>query len=259
MDPSELWLRDWHDAHAGATSRAFFRANPSTYAWLATHAHPGDRVLDLACGDGALLELLLTRGVEQPVGLDMSDGELSAARGRLGSAASLVQGRAQELPFADASFDEVTCHLALMLMRPVEQAIAEVQRILRPGGSFSAVVSGGLPAEQTANAWTMLIQHLRVEAFEGPAIGDRRTLSEEGLRELLRGFSDVKFERFSVDLSGSPDDIVGLFHDTYDVARIAPDRVTQLEQALRLEWQTIQRPDGRVPCFLSVIGIHAVR
>lgn len=259
MDPSEVWLRHWHDAHAGATSRAFLRATPSTYVWLASHAHPGDRVLDLACGDGALLELLLARGIEQPVGVDMSDGELSAARARLGPAALLVQGRAQELPFADASFDRVTCHLALMLMRPVEQAIAEVHRILRPGGLFCAVVSGGLSSEPHANAWTMLIQRLRVESFDGPAIGERRALSEEGLQGLLHGFSSVQLERFHVDLSGSPDEISALFYETYDAARMAPERAKQFEHALRLEWQTIQRPDGQVPCFLSAIAVHAMR
>src|SRR5690349_12887987 len=130
MDPSEDWLRRWHDRRAGATSRAFSRAKPSTYEWLAGHAQPGDRVLDLACGDGALLALIRDRGVLGAVGIDMSEGELSAARERLGPEANLVRGRAQALPFEDASFDLVTCHLALMLMRPVEEALAEVRRIL---------------------------------------------------------------------------------------------------------------------------------
>jgi ubiquinone/menaquinone biosynthesis C-methylase UbiE len=60
--------------------------------------------------------MLLARGVAETTGVDMSPGELRAARARLGEAVPLVEARAQALPFADGSFDLVTCHLAFMLM-----------------------------------------------------------------------------------------------------------------------------------------------
>jgi ubiquinone/menaquinone biosynthesis C-methylase UbiE len=259
MDPSEVWLRDWHDRRSGATSRAFLRAKPSSYEWIAAHALPGDRVLDLACGDGALLELLRKRGIEHVAGIDLSEGELALARKRLGPDVPLVQGRAQELPFADGSYDRVTCHLALMLMRPVDEVLREVWRALRPGGSFVAIVGSGQSLDGGPNAWTMLAERLRLEAFSGPSIGDRRCYNEEGLRTLLSDFGEMQIERFVVDLSGTPDDIAALVHETYDMDRMTPDRVTQLEKVLRLDWQTIQRADGTLPCFFSVLGIRATR
>lgn len=257
MDPSEVWLKHWHDRRPGATSRAFLRAKPSSYEWIAAHASPLDRVLDLACGDGALIDLLHRRGIEQVAGIDLSEGELALARKRLGPKASLVQGRAQELPFADSSFDRVTCHLALMLMRPVDEVIREVRRVLRPGGSFVAIVGGGQPTDRGPDAWTMLVERLRKETFTGPTIGDRRCYSEDGLRILLSEFADVQIERLVVDLAAPPDEIVALVHETYDMDRIAPDRVVQLERVLRVDWQTIQREDGTLPCFFAMIGIRA--
>ncbi|MDI3281890.1 class I SAM-dependent methyltransferase [Polyangium sp. 15x6] len=256
MDPSETWLQRWHDVRPGATSRAFLRGKPSTYEWLAEHARPGDRVLDLACGDGALLSLLRARGIQGAVGIDMSEGELAAARARLGPEATLVKGRAQELPFEDSSFDLVTCHLALMLMRPVEEALAEVRRVLRPGGAFAAVV-GGRIAGPTDDAWTLLVRRLREEPFEGPSIGDLRTYSEEGLRELLQPFVNVRIEPILVDLSGTPDQVLAQFRETYDITRMVPARVSAFEEALRVDWQALLRPDGTLPCSMGTRWVSA--
>jgi len=256
MDPSEPWLKRWHDRKAGATSRSFLRAKPSSYEWLAARAAPGDRVLDLACGDGPLLKLLRDRGVDDVVGIDMSEGELSAARERLGPDVPLVQGRAQALPFEDGSFDRVTCHLALMLMRPIEPVIAEIRRVLRPGGELAAVMGGGGAAPE-ANAWSLLGQRLRQEPFHGPAIGDKRAYSEEGLREILGGFAEVHVERMLLDLSGTPDEIIALLHETYDVERMEPERVAALEVAVRGDFEAIVRPDGTVPCWFGAMGVWA--
>src|SRR5262245_7965977 len=96
MNESEIWLSDWHTRHPGATSRALSNGRPSSYEWLAALASPSDRVLDLACGDGYLMERLRARGVTDLVGVDMTEAELTSARARLGGAATLVQARAQE-------------------------------------------------------------------------------------------------------------------------------------------------------------------
>ncbi|HVK71170.1 MAG TPA: class I SAM-dependent methyltransferase [Polyangium sp.] len=257
MDPSEDWLRRWHDRCPGATSRAFLRAKPSTYEWLAGHARPGDRVLDLACGDGMLLARLRARGIQDAVGIDMSDGELSAARVRLGPEANLVKGRAQALPFEAGSFDLVTCHLALMLMRPVEEVLAEVRRVLRPGGILAAVVGGRGMEGPVENAWTLLVRRLREEPFDGPSLGDRRSFSEEGLRELLQSFVNVRIESMFVELSGTPDEVAASLWETYDAARITPARVAVIEDALRADWQALLRPDGMLPCSMGVRCVTA--
>jgi SAM-dependent methyltransferase len=151
--PAERFLADFHARHAGATSVALGnipvtcegRPFASSYDALAARV-PADAssLLDLACGDGYLLERIaaLLPGARL-TGIDMSAAELAAAGSRLQGRAALHEGRAQELPFADASFDAVTCHMAMMLMDDAPAVLAEVRRVLRPAHRPSASLPCG--------------------------------------------------------------------------------------------------------------------
>ena len=183
MDDSERWLMEWHDRSAGATRRSFARAIPSSYEKLASFAHTDERVLDLACGDATLLEMLLQRGVAAAVGIDLSVGELRAARERLAGKATVVRAQAQALPFADESFDLVTCHFAFMLLSAIDTVAAEVRRILRKHGRFAAVISCGAGSE--SDAWGRLIERLKLFPYVGPRIGDKRTRSEQDRKSVV--------------------------------------------------------------------------
>ena len=66
------------------------------------------------------------------VGLDLSEGMLAEARRSLG--VTLVQARAEALPFADASFDFVSMGYALRHVADLARLFAEYRRVLRPGG-----------------------------------------------------------------------------------------------------------------------------
>jgi ubiquinone/menaquinone biosynthesis C-methylase UbiE len=95
-------------------------------------------ILDVATGTGRLpLALLRNRFRGQIVGLDLSRGMLRQARARLqpyGDRVSLVWQDASRLPFGDGTFDAVTCLESLEFMpRPLE-VLAEMVRILAPGG-----------------------------------------------------------------------------------------------------------------------------
>ncbi|WP_245585084.1 class I SAM-dependent methyltransferase [Solimonas flava] len=100
--------------------------------WLAPS--PGERVLDLGCGDGALTEQLVERGATV-VGADASPELVAAARAR-GLDARVLDGQA--LPF-DAEFDAVFSNAALHWMkRDPDAVLAGVARALKPGGRFVA-------------------------------------------------------------------------------------------------------------------------
>jgi len=93
------------------------------------------RLLDLGCGSGALLELLDSRMAfsRPPVGIDLSSRMLSLANV---SRSSLVEGSGVQLPFADESFDLITCgHVAKHLDdRSMLLMLAEMRRVLAFGG-----------------------------------------------------------------------------------------------------------------------------
>ncbi|WP_017555656.1 class I SAM-dependent methyltransferase [Nocardiopsis baichengensis] len=93
------------------------------------------RTLEVAVGTGRSLGLYPED--TELTGVDLSPGMLDRARARaarLGVQADLREGDAQDLPFPDASFDTVVCALSLCSVQDVEQAVAEMRRVLRPGG-----------------------------------------------------------------------------------------------------------------------------
>lgn len=97
----------------------------------------GRRVLDVGCGDGALLRALLRRGAAQAVGLEPSAVQLERARGGPeAEGLSFVAGAGEALDFPDGSFDLVIFfnslhHLPLAAM---ERALLEASRVLDEGG-----------------------------------------------------------------------------------------------------------------------------
>jgi demethylmenaquinone methyltransferase/2-methoxy-6-polyprenyl-1,4-benzoquinol methylase len=92
----------------------------------------GSSVADLACGTGDLCRDL-TRGGHRPLGLDLSFGMLAAAR----TDAPLAQADALALPLADASVDGVTCGFALRNLVDLRPFLAELARVVRPGGRIA--------------------------------------------------------------------------------------------------------------------------
>ena len=103
---------------------------------------PGDRVLDLCTGTGAMLPALAGRVAERGlvVGLDFSGGMLSEAGKKTvgASGVALVRADAELLPFRERSFHAVTCSHAFYELKGegAEHALEEVARVLRPGGRF---------------------------------------------------------------------------------------------------------------------------
>jgi SAM-dependent methyltransferase len=96
----------------------------------------GCRVLDAGCGDGALARLAASRGAEV-TGIDSDPAMLAAARRRAakaGAAATFLEGRVEHLPFPNASFDIIAAVTVLCFVADAAGAVAEMARVLRPGG-----------------------------------------------------------------------------------------------------------------------------
>jgi malonyl-CoA O-methyltransferase len=93
----------------------------------------GRACLDLACGTGRYIRILRERGASSVAGLDYSYDMLAHGR-RLDSSLRVVQGQFLGLPFRDASFDLMTCALAVAYERNLSDVLTEASRVLRPGG-----------------------------------------------------------------------------------------------------------------------------
>jgi len=94
----------------------------------------GRRILDAGCGSGPVMAALRDRG-GVVTGFDKSTGMLEQARRRLGGDADLLMADlSSPLPFADGTFDDVIASLVLHYLEDWGLALAELRRVLKPGG-----------------------------------------------------------------------------------------------------------------------------
>lgn len=92
-------------------------------------------ILDVGCGPGYVSAVVAERGAT-PIGLDFSKEMIAIAK-RMLPRIDFREGDAQNLPFADASFDRVVANFSLLHLAEPERAMAEGARVLKPGGRFA--------------------------------------------------------------------------------------------------------------------------
>jgi demethylmenaquinone methyltransferase/2-methoxy-6-polyprenyl-1,4-benzoquinol methylase len=149
----------------------------------------GERVLDVATGTGMVAAELLARADCSVVGIDQSAQMLAGARARFadvkGSRVELVEGEAEHLPFADDSFDGLTFTYLLRYVDDPRATVAELARVVRPGGRVASLEFGVPPWAPARAAWRAYTavglpalgalasrEWARVGRFLGPSIRD---------------------------------------------------------------------------------------
>ncbi|UKD51523.1 methyltransferase domain-containing protein [Amycolatopsis sp. FU40] len=253
----ETFFRAFHASHPAVTSRAFgdgrSAGGRSSYELLRDEIASPGRVLDLACGDGFLLELLAAAG-HQAIGVDLSSVDLALARQR---SAAVAEGRAQQLPFADHAFDACVSHMAFMLMTDIDEVAAELARVLRPGGQLSLVLGGGPAGGEAYALFGKLLREILAEVPAEqriPRLGDPRTRDRAGLDEILSpaGFSPVQWRTEEIDFSGSLDQVWDFVSTVYNLFPLAESASSALKTAFLAEAPALAAPDGLIPLVFQV-------
>src|SRR5262249_45719532 len=105
----------------------------------------GDKVLDVACGTGVLACAAADRvgPAGKVTGLDANPDMLGGARRKRGII-DWQDGRAEALPFADATFDAVASQFGIMFFNDRPGALREMMRVLRPGGRLAVAACGAV-------------------------------------------------------------------------------------------------------------------
>lgn len=130
----ELW-----EINAGWWQQGFTEGADAEYTeqilpLAATHLAGARRVLDVGCGEGQVTRLAAAiRGVEVAVGADPTQAQVVVAAERGGT---YVRASAEGLPFPDGTFDAAIACLVFEHVRAMDEAIAEIGRVLAPGGRF---------------------------------------------------------------------------------------------------------------------------
>ena len=207
----------------------------------------GEPILDLACGDGYLLELLRTD--RDCLGADWNVGELTAASHRLGRGAPLVRADAASLPISTASIGAIGCHYALMLLQPLEQVLSELARVVRPDGLLACVLPSSASAEGSGpisvfrRAWQEVTATFPVEI---PPIQDDRAVDPEELAVILAvaGFSSISVQSISVTKQMTVDETVESVFLTYLPDLLSPTGHAQLRGRLEVGLSGIADDSG---------------
>jgi SAM-dependent methyltransferase len=152
---------------------------------------PGDRVLDMGCGGGRHAFALYKRGADV-VAFDMSEDDLREVRTMFtaidlegqapeGATANAVRGTAYHLPFEDDSFDRIVAAEVMEHLPEDSTAMAELFRVLKPGGIIAVTVPRWLPEKV---CWALSDDYHEVEGghvriYKGSELKDR--LEQTGL------------------------------------------------------------------------------
>ncbi len=159
--------------------------------WLA--AKPGLRWLDVGCGNGAFTEMIVERFAPASVsGVDPAEGQLAFARTRAAlRAADFRQGDAMALPHADGSFDVAVMPLVIFFVPNPAKGVAEMVRVVRPGGLVTAyawdMLGGGFP-------YHALQAEMRALGFAPLKPPSPEASTEEALRDLWSGAGLIAIE-----------------------------------------------------------------
>ena len=127
---------------------------------MVTHVADGSpsRILDVACGPAAVTCELANRTPASVIGLDLSvdmlaEGAANVARAGLADRVSMVLGRGEQLPFEDGSFDGLTFTYLLRYVADPAATIAELARVVRPGGPIASLEFAVPPNPGWQAAW----------------------------------------------------------------------------------------------------------
>ena len=191
---------------------------------------PGARLLDVACGSGQLALVAAERGAKV-TGVDIATNLIRAARGRAVAAgldARFDEGDAEDLPYADASFDVVASLYGAMFAPRPERVAAELLRVCRRGGVIA--MDNWTKEGFVGSMFKTFARFLMPPDMPSPVLwGDEGVVRDR----FGAGVSELKLSRgyYRFDYPFGPADVVEFFREHYGPATRAFASLGEAEQA----------------------------
>lgn len=210
---------------------------------------PGTRLLDVACGAGQIAIPAARAGV-QVTGVDIATNLIAQARARAvaeGVPVRFDEGDAEDLPYADASFDVVVSLIGAMFAPRPERVAAELLRVCRPGGRI--VMANWTPQGFVGQMFKTIAAHVPPPPLMVPPVlwGDETKVRERlgaGVRQL-----DLTRRLYELRYPFGPAQVVDFFIEHYGPtnrahAALDPEGQSALREDLVQLWTGANREAG---------------
>jgi SAM-dependent methyltransferase len=207
----------------------------------------GDRWLDLACGTGAIAERAAAAGANV-TGLDLAPVLIETAKARakeLGLGIEYVVGDAEQLTFADGSFDKISSTCGIMFAPDHEAAARELARVTAPEGQIA--LANWTPTGGLAKMFKVMAPYMPAPPPSSPFDwGD-----ESRVRELLGESFELEIEEHVSTLTvPSGEAYWELFSTSYGPTKVLADSLGDRREELHRDWvdffETNYRADGEI-------------
>ena len=251
--------KEQFDKQAAHYDKQWSTWSEETLNWLLANAapQPTDFVLDVATGTG-FTALAFAPYVETVIGVDVSPGMLEQARKQAGERrianAVFQEGAAESLPFADGSFDIVTCRIAPHHFLSVETFLSEAARVLEPGGRLALVDTTVPDDAPEAAAWQN-----EVEAVRDPSHVHNHTPQEWQAMAQAAGLTVTECGSGGGGITIPLSDWIVKAGCTPDQAAEVRRRFADAPESARTAFQIELQPDGETVFTWQRVTLLAVK
>jgi ubiquinone/menaquinone biosynthesis C-methylase UbiE len=179
----EKMSRNFYKTPAGRASKTLY-----TSLIKKLYDKPFETLLDVGCGTGNVLSIILNKCNAKVSGIDLSEGMIEKARELLGDRADLKVGDSENLPWDNDTFDAITCNASFHHYPNPKAVLNEMKRVLKPSGRVIIVDPWmPYPIRIVANSLLALIN-----------TGDVKMYSQD---EMTKMFENCGFESINVEVS----------------------------------------------------------
>ena len=168
-DTSWDQVADWYDKLVGDEGSDYHRNLINPLALKMLSPQKGQKILDLACGQGVFCRELEKFGADV-IGIDSSKKLIDLAKSRSPESIKYIVSDATNMKsFQNGTFDAVTCIMAIQNMDPLNKVISETSRVLKSGGRFLFVLSHPCFRIPKQSSWGFdnrkFIQYRRIDKY----------------------------------------------------------------------------------------------
>ncbi|HET7697744.1 MAG TPA: class I SAM-dependent methyltransferase [Vicinamibacterales bacterium] len=225
---------------------------------------PGTQLLDVACGAGQLLLPAARRGMHA-TGLDLASNLVRQARARAaqyGLDVRVDEGDAEDLPYADASFDVVISLIGAMFAPQPELVAREMSRVCRPGGRI--VMGNWTATGHVGQMFAVIARHVPPPSAPSPLLWGSETTCRQRFGAAVTDLTATR-RTYPLEYPFSPREVVDFFVEYYGpaaraFASLSGERRKLLHDELTALWSSNNTAgDGTTMVYAEYIEVGATR